>query len=110
QRDHDHVTLKPHADERDYRNDEQNQRIQSPLLDPKNLRTNEVAEDQAPIRPAVWSEHSLLRRPPFIFAVTVPRHPELAEVAVTDHHAGAEHDLGTTVDVPVGDEILESVP
>ena len=102
--DHDYKSLQPHADVHDDTHHPKHYQIGADLLEPKELRSDNVTENQSPVVGAVRPEHPVIHHEPFVRIRTVMRVEDFHHVAVAHNQAGGQHDLGHIIDMPHGDQ------
>src|SRR5208337_4989915 len=76
---------------------------------PENLRDKNVAAEQRHVRQPIRPVKPVPEQERIELAAAVPTHERLHAIAVGNDEAGGEHDLGRVLEMPCGDEILESV-
>ncbi len=106
-RNDDDESFEPHTDVDEHRGDPQQHDVGAQLLDPEELRHDDVAGDHDPIGPRVGAEGPVEEGEALVGVAAVPGHEELGRVGEADHHAGREHDLGHILEVTQGDDLLE---
>src|SRR5262245_32492324 len=70
--DDDHVTLEPHSDIHEERDDEHHGDVPAHLLEPENLRDEHVAAHHDPVRPPVRTEGAIDEGEAFVGTAAVP--------------------------------------
>src|SRR5205823_5146394 len=106
---HDYEALQPHADQYIERDQEQPCGVRPDLLDPQNLRDDDVSCDQTRVAPEIGTMYAIPNQELVIGIASVPRHKEFYDVSIRDDEAGRQHDHGGVFQVAQRDKILQLV-
>ena len=106
--DDDHEALKPHAHVDEEAEDEHQRNAGANLLEPEELRSDDVATHHDPIRPRVLTEGAVHECKLFVQRAGVPGDEEFHPVRIANHASGHQDDLVHVVQVAERDQVLQS--
>ena len=107
--DRDHEALEPHADVGRDRDREHDRNRPAELLEPEELREEQVATHHRPVRPPVRPCRSVGKRILLILDARVPRDKELRDVGEPDDRSCYQDDDVHLLEVVERDEVLQVV-
>src|SRR5712692_11364691 len=79
------------------------------LVEPEQLRRQDVAENQREVKGSIGTVKTLLDKKNVKLVATVRRHEEFKKISIRNDQAGGQHDLGHVVQVAHGDEVFEAI-
>ena len=104
---HNDEPLKPHTDIHENGENPNKNHVISKLLNPKELRCDNITRNHDPVGPPVRPERSILKTIGFVRVTSIPSDEKLHSIGVANNSTGSENDFTHQIDMTLGKQIMK---